>query len=330
MKNIVLKDEFREIEIRPEKEFQHYLNLIREDIKNIFNSNAGNNFYYCPACQSITSKISFEKEGFIYRECLICKSIYLSPRPTKEMLHAFFSESKAMKYWNSQVVQETEDRKTHVFNPRIRWVEESIDFDENSKRVFCDFYSKDTPFIKGISNSPNYTRKLAYKASYDIRDEIENNGFELTEELAPASCSIITAFEVLIKVYSPRSILKIIYDSLEDNGLLFLTTTSASGFDIQFLKEQSRSLIPPFELNIFSIEGIIILLKEYNFQIIEISTPGSLDLQLVEKAIDSIEVPNFIRDIVKNRKIQIKEEFQQFLQRSLLSSHLRIIAQKIK
>ena len=244
------------------------------------------------------------------------------------MLHAFFSESKAIKYWNSQIVQETEDRKTHVFNPRIRWVEESIDFNENSKKVFCDFYSKYTPFIKGISNSSNYSRKLAYKASHDIRDEVKKAGFELTDELAPESCSVITAFEVLIKVYNPRSILKIIHDSLEDNGLLFLTTTSASGFDIQFLKGQSRSLIPPFELNIFSIEGIVMLLEEHNFKIIEISTPGSLDLQLVEKAIDLIEVPNFIRDIIKNRNNQIKEEFQQFLQRSLLSSHLRIIAQK--
>ena len=54
MKSIVLKDDFRELEIRPEEEFQHYLNLLREDIKDILNSNAGNNFSYCPACRSTT------------------------------------------------------------------------------------------------------------------------------------------------------------------------------------------------------------------------------------------------------------------------------------
>jgi len=67
MKSIVLKDDFRELEIRPEEEFQHYLNLLREDIKDILNSNAGNNFSYCPACRSTTSKIVFGMQNNLFK-----------------------------------------------------------------------------------------------------------------------------------------------------------------------------------------------------------------------------------------------------------------------
>ena len=57
MKTRVLKDDYREIEIRPAEEFNKYLSLIKNDIKNIFESSAGNYFEYCPACT--TDKTNF-------------------------------------------------------------------------------------------------------------------------------------------------------------------------------------------------------------------------------------------------------------------------------
>ncbi len=330
MKNIVLRDDFSEFEIRPEEEFSRYLELIREDIKEILNSDAGKNFNYCPACKNSNSKILFEKETFIYRECSRCATVFLSPRPTRKMLHDFFFKSKALKYWNSKIMQETENRKMHVFNPRIRWVQDTIEFNDSSNKVFCDFYSKYTPFLKSMDKMTEYTKKVSYKPAYDIRDDIKLIDFEITEELAENSCSIITAFEVFDRFYNPRSVLDVISKSLENSGMLFLTTTSSSGLDIQLLKEKSRSLIPPIHLNIFSVEGVVLLLEEFGFEILELSTPGSLDIHLIEKELHNVEIPKFISDIIINRNNQIKESFQEFLQRSMLSSHMRIAARLIK
>ena len=68
------------------------------------------------------------------------------------------------------------------------------------------------------------------------------------------------------------------------------------------------------------------MLEDFNFEVIELSTPGSLDLQNLENQIDDIELPKIFYDIIKNRDLQIKETFQEFLQRSRLSSHMRILA----
>ena len=42
MKTRVLRDRFKEKEIRPQKEFFEYLKLIDQDVKDIFKSSAGN------------------------------------------------------------------------------------------------------------------------------------------------------------------------------------------------------------------------------------------------------------------------------------------------
>ena len=81
-------------------------------------------------------------------------------------------------------------------------------------------------------------------------------------------------------------------------------------------------------MNIFTIEGIISLFKNSGFEIIELSTPGMLDLNILENNMDNTELPKFLKDIIKNRDIFVKEAFQEFLQRGRLSSYLRIVAKK--
>jgi len=326
MKTRVLRDDYREIEIRPAEEFNEYLSLIEKDIKEIFKSDAGNYFYYCPACTNEKTSFKFSKKGFIYRECNECGTVFMTPRPSKEMLHDFFEKSEGLNYWNSKLIQDSVSRNEHIFNPRVRWIQESLDFDESSNRKYLDFYSKYSPFIRQISKISDFKQKVSYKPIPNITDELIANNFETISEFKGEKYSVVTAFEVFDRFYNPRSVLESIKQSMEKGGLLFLSTTSASGLDFQFLLKKSKSLIPPIHLNIFSVEGIIKLLEDFNFEVIELSTPGSLDLQNLENQIDDIELPKIFYDIIKNRDLQIKETFQEFLQRSRLSSHMRILA----
>ena len=330
MKTRVLRDDYREIEIRPDDEFNTYLSLIAEDIKEIFKNRAGNYFTSCPACASEDSKFKFSKNGFVYRECDSCSSVYMTPRPTKEMLHDFARDSKGLAYWNSKIIKDVTSRKRHVFGPRVRWVNESLDFKDESTRNYCDFYSKYAPFVEEIAKISEFKNKISYKPVSEIKPELEANGFRITETFGEEKFSVITAFEVFDRFYDPRQVLGMIRENLEKGGLLFISTTSASGLDFQFLKEKSRNLIPPIHLNIFSVEGFIELLREFDFEILELSTPGFLDLQTIEKYQHEITIPKFLSDIINQRHDHVKTAFQEFLQRARLSSHMRILAQKTK
>ena len=326
MKTRVLKDDFREIEIRPNEEFNHFLSLIKNDISEIFKSKAGNYFYFCPACTSKKSGFKFSKKGFIYRECLDCGSVFMTPRPDREMLHEFFAHSKGMEYWNSKLFQESVSRKEHVFEPRTRWIKESLEFTDISTHKYLDFYSKYSPFIKNISEIKSFSKLVSFKPIGHLKKDLEECSFEIIQNLGEEKYSVITAFEVFDRFYNPRQVVETIKNNLEKGGLFFLSTKSASGLDFQFLLEKSKNIIPPIHLNIFSVEGIIKLLEDYDFEIVELSTPGTLDLQILEEQIDYVELPKFFRDIIKNRDMQIKETFQEFLQRARLSSHMRILA----
>ena len=326
MKTRVLRDDYREIEIRPAEEFDYYLSLIAKDIENIFDSKAGNYFYYCPACKAEKTGFKFSKNGFVYRECNKCGTVFMTPRPDKGMLHDFFEKSEGLEYWNSKLVQDSVPRNEHIFEPRVRWIHESLDFNENSSRKFLDFYSKYSPFIKKISQIPDFSKKVSYRPIDNIQNDLSRYNFEIINDFEEEKYSVITAFEVFDRFYSPRSVLKTIKANLEKGGLLFLSTTSASGLDFQFLLKKSKNLIPPIHLNIFSVEGIIKLLEDFDFEVVELSTPGSLDIQNLENQIDEIQLPKFFIDIIKNRDFYVKESFREFLQRARLSSHMRILA----
>jgi hypothetical protein len=88
----------------------------------------------------------------------------------------------------------------------------------------------------------------------------------------------------------------------------------------------------PEHLNLLSVEGVSILLEAAGFEVVELSTPGQLDLELVTQAVEqdpTIELPPFIDYLIHQRGDLAHEEFQTYLQKHRLSSHVRVAARKV-
>ena len=82
-----------------------------------------------------------------------------------------------------------------------------------------------------------------------------------------------------------------------------------------------------------STEGLEILMERAGFKILNIETPGKLDLDIVENMLEedeNINLPNFMKYLINNRDNKTKKEFQKFLQRNRMSSHVRVVGQKIR
>jgi len=174
------------------------------------------------------------------------------------------------------------------------------------------------PFIKGLNS---YTTKNDFK--------IINDDFNLNKINANAA----SAFGVIERVFSPKKLLQIAKSSLGDNGIFFITGSSISGFDLQVLWNNSKTIFPPDRMNLLSIEGLSILFEKNGFEIIEMSTPGQLDVELVKNTIKNeknVSIPRFISYMLEKRDENSHHSFQEFLQHFRLSSHFRIAAKKIK
>jgi len=142
---------------------------------------------------------------------------------------------------------------------------------------------------------------------------------------------VVTAFEQLEHQFSPYEYLSSIKNTLEAQGLLFFTPRTISGFDLLTLWDKTPYIFVPEHLNLLSIDGINILLERSGFDLVELSTPGQLDLEFVKRAIEvdpSIELPRHVRHILQHRDSLAHNDFQAFLQKHRLSSHLRVAAQK--
>jgi hypothetical protein len=108
---------------------------------------------------------------------------------------------------------------------------------------------------------------------------------------------------------------------------------AGSGFDIRVLGARAKNLLPPTHLNLLSLDGLQRLLSRHGFEVIELSTPGQLDTEVVARAAaeePTLELPPFIDELIRRRGEAVHQAFQEFLQRALLSSHMRAVARKKK
>lgn len=106
-----------------------------------------------------------------------------------------------------------------------------------------------------------------------------------------------------------------------------LTTLTVSGFDIQVLWEQSKSVYPPHHINLLSVAGLRRLVARAGLKLHELATPGELDLDIVaNRHLEDrkIALPRFVKSLI-GASASVRNNFQQFLKANALSSHVRII-----
>jgi Zn ribbon nucleic-acid-binding protein len=317
--------------------FDKYIQISKEEIERFFLDKSTFVDINCPACNSNKKNKAFKKFGMEYVECEKCKSVYLSPRPTEKAINHYLKESKASEFWIAHFIGDSvKARSEKIFKPRAEWVINLTKEYFNNPKIFVDIKSKYAAFLEEIDRLDLFDNiipidplieisKLSEKGSKIIVKDIESYNKENIK------ANVITAFEVIERSYNPEKFLKSINNLMVDSGLLFFTGRNSTGFDMQILWGESKNIIPFDHINILSIEGAIALFERCGFEIIELSTPGQLDVDMVISAIDDnkeLKPPRFISYLIHNRDENAHRVFQEFLQQFRLSSHLRIAAQK--
>ena len=116
------------------------------------------------------------------------------------------------------------------------------------------------------------------------------------------------------------------------NGLLYLSTLNAVGFDIKYLRENSKSIYPPYHLNFFTIKSMRKILTLNGFKNIKIITPGMLDFDIINKNQKYVKDPVMkkILQILNNKKINSSDikKIQKTIYLNNLSSHMLVMAKK--
>jgi SAM-dependent methyltransferase len=330
----------REAEIRPKELFDEYLALCRRDIERFYGDDRKFMAVRCPACDSdAVTEGGFTKLGFRYRECAGCRSLYVSPRPTPAMQEAFARQSEATTFWGTHFYRETAAaRREKMFHPRANLVADLVRNGVVTRtKTFADVGAGYGIFLEEVAALGLFDEVAGIEPAPPLAKVCREKGFCVIEAMMEdvgerIAADLLTAFEVLEHVFDPAAFLRACAVGLHEEGALLFTTLTIDGFDLQVLWNESKSIYPPQHINLMSIDGLRTLAERSGLEILSIATPGQLDVDIVANAVTenpSLAVPRFVTRVL-TLDSSARAEFQSFLARANLSSHVRVVARRSK
>ena len=209
-------------------------------------------------------------------------------------------------------------RTDHVYAPKLEWIEDALRLQDLHRPMVLEVVTPPSEFTGFLADSGSFADVLTV-------DETE---LATTAQGPRAQAAVL--LESLDRAQDPGVLLGRVADQLTEGGLLFVTALVASGFDLAVLGIRNLYLYPPDRANCFSLSGLAALLRRAGFQLLELSTPGVLDVEIVRAHLrhdPTISLSSFERGLLE-APTEAQEGFQTFLQQQGLSSFARLVARK--
>jgi hypothetical protein len=283
----------------------------------------------CPACGTDDAPLAFDKNGFTYRHCSQCASLFVSPRPTVEALNQYYTESEAGRLRVAYFTEESaQARMLHVVQSRVDWIAPFLDKGACRQSTFVDVATLYPQLFSEMRRMECFDELFSADPADHVAELVAAEGVKVGWPES-ATAVAVTAFEQLEHQVSPAAFLGRLRGLLAEGGSLFLTTRTVSGFDLQVLWDSTPYIFVPEHLNLLSIEGLETLFDREGFELLELSTPGQLDVELVREAArsnEALNLPRFVRSLLDREDANANADLQAFLQKHRLSSHVRIAA----
>lgn len=264
-----------------------------------------------------------EVDGFIYLRCANTGSLFLSQvAPDWGRLLAEISA-----YRHSPQAFQSElaaARAEAVYQPKLDWIVNTLHMQGVRRPRVLECVTPPGEFTAFLAGSP----AIADVVVATEAELIEAGRHEATGQSRVQAAVLL---ESLDRADDPEQLLRGVRQALSPGGLLFVTGLVASGFDMAVLGSRNRYLYPPDRTNCFTLEGLERLLARMGFDLLEMSTPGVLDVEIVLAHLahdPSLSLSAFERALLMAND-ETRTAFQTFLQENRLSSFARLVGRRI-
>jgi 2-polyprenyl-3-methyl-5-hydroxy-6-metoxy-1,4-benzoquinol methylase len=329
----------REDEIRPERLKEQQQQAFLRDIAQLLQPYC-NDFVSvcCPACGGTENHPYLVKYDFQFVCCKKCETIFMTPRPTQEILQGYYQNSENYRFWAEHIfVQSEEVRREKIHKPRLQKILDLCTEYGLSPEMVVEVGPGFGTFLRaavdsgrfkrivGIEPNPllaDHCRSFDYQEIEIINQAVENIGDDLKTPL-------LVCFEVIEHLFDPAVFISRCHNFLTDDGLFFVTCPNGKGFDVQVASEYSTT-IDAEHINLFNPEALRFLLDRCGFEVLECITPGALDAELVRQQIQAgnISPDPFLKRVLVDEWEKLGGSFQTFLAENGLSSHMWTVARK--
>lgn len=329
----------REEEIRPESLMAGQAERFAADIQRLLEHRAQFVEVPCPACGATEARHSFEKYTLAYVTCETCETLYLNPRPNPEVLEVYYATSENYAYWNQYIFPASEQaRRVKIFRPRAERLVEIARRHGTLGGTLLEVGAGFGIFCEEVAKLGMFQRVIGVEPTPDLAGTCRSKGIEVIEkpiehvELPPGSVDVVASFEVIEHLFSPGDFVRACASMLAPGGLLVLTCPNGKGFEVSTLQALSDT-VDVEHLNYFHPSSLSGLLRASGLEVLEATTPGKLDAELVRKKIIegrfSVADQAFLQKVLVDDWDRLGEPFQAFLAENGLSSHMWLVARKL-
>ena len=278
------------------------------------------------------------------KRCNTCSSHSVNPAPNEEALNDYYNNGKCNLLLDDLLKARYKKTADFILDDRIKIVLDLIGGinkgDVNLLEIGCSsgtFLAKLKHFIAekfpdkrillaGIDIDAN-----AIQSCVDKELELTVANAETFARSAVGKYDIIVHFELIEHLIDPFSFMTNLHKLLTTNGCMLFTTPNAGGLEMMAsgyndFRLLAHSIFPPMHLNAFSVANMTHFAIRCGFQVMEISTPGKLDIDMLTVCADDID-----NDGLK-RLTTLDEETKGLIQYLVTflhgSSHMRCILKK--
>ncbi len=293
----------------------------------------------CPACKSTSYRFVFEKFSMNYNTCEDCDTLYISPRPTPEILGKFYANSVNYEYWATHIFPASEEARTEkIFRPRAERVRDLCAKYDMAPETMVEIGAGFGTFGSEVEKLHLVDRFVAVEPSNSLAKKCSDRGLETMNmpieetNFEDNSVDVVCSFEVIEHIFDPSSIFETCHRILRPGGLVIVTNPNGHGFDVVAAPQHSTT-VDVEHLNYYNPKSMRVMFERTGFEVVEVMTPGVLDAELLHKMFVSGEMKKednpFLYQILVEKWEETRDDFQEFLVKHNLSSHMWTIARKV-
>ena len=337
MKTIVSVSEVSELEIKPSQMVSQWRKLVETEIAARWKDRSQWITVGLPKCDQRQITPAFEKCGIAYFECGSCGSLFAPHRPSEDELSDYYRESAPARFWREQLMRTgAEARLEKLTRPRVDWIHAGIAeyIPTASRLVDTSPHGRE---LLDLLVSENQVLKQIVAAGIDpdldgtttARIKVLPCRAADLPSLGPVD--VIIAIDALDRAADCELLINAWADLLAVGGIIFATVPVASGFEIQTLWDRSPTVLPPDKINLPSIRGLQQFFAEPTWEILELSTPGMFDVEIVRRVIEMEPTrpwPRVVRSLVEYTDKQAQPSLVELLQSQRLTSFARLVIRK--
>lgn len=323
----------KEEEIRPQAIFDEYLALAKKDTEKYF-LNAPHSAIACPACGKPGIN-EFIKSSFQYQRCPDCSTLFVSPRPEKAAFDKYYTESDSARYWASTFYKETaEARREKLWKPKAELLNQLLAKYSKSEIAVVDIGGGYGIFAEEMAKLTQ--RKICIiEPGPELAQICRNKGFQVIQKFLenvesvdlPSGARAFVSFELFEHLHDPSYFLERLKSLMNKGDIFIFTTLSGTGVDIMTLWQNSKSVSPPHHLNFFNPYSTRILFENNGFDVLEVTTPGKLDIDIMRNNIQHIQ-DRFWQTVLKQSTSDELARWQHWIADNGWSSHMMVTSQK--